>query len=444
MASLSVIMIVKNETACLAACLKSVAPIADEIIVGDTGSEDDTVAIAEGFGARVISVPWTNDFSAARNETIRAATSDWLLHMDADEELDAEGAAAIREIVDSDTTADAVELILANYCNDVHAWRWTPVDPASSMSRGFAGCLPVGLLRLFRGDRGFIYQEAVHENITASVRERNGVVRQTDIVIHHYGYACTPEIRARKAKLYLKLAREKHLHHPKDLKCLHDVAEQAMACGETDEAESACRDALAIDPMHMEIGTLLSTILLGRNAVDEACQLLLEIEKNIGETPDHVQIVLGVIACYRGNWEEAEERLMRVVQAAPPAPLATLCLARVFDYRSDGKRAHRLLRDLAAAAPHLEEAQARLQSHELRQAGEAAFVGGAAETGLKSLVKALELDAEDAVTHNDLGVLMHTLGDVVRARESFERALKLAPALKDARENLARLVVRGG
>ena len=438
MPSLSVIMIVKNEAACLATCLKSVADIADEIVIGDTGSNDDTAAIAKSFGARVLSVPWTNDFAAARNETVQAATGDWLLHLDADEALDPDGATAIRQIVDTDTHSDAVELILANYCNDVHAWRWTPVDPKDPMTHGFAGCLPVGLLRLFRRNRGFAYREAVHENITASVQEQNGVVRKTGITIHHYGYACAPEKKEQKNQLYLDLARKKYQENPTDLKCLHDLAEQAMACGETNDAEAACRTALTLAPDHLELATLLSTILLGRGAVEEAWQLLIRFEQK-GISPPHVQIVLGSIASYRGDWAEAEERLRRVIRATPPAPLATLCLARVCDYRGDSTQAQGLLCDLVATAPHLEEARTRLKSHELRQAGEAAFMRGKTEAGLKSLVEALKHDSEDALTHNDLGVLMHALGDTKRARESFERALKLAPALKDARENLAGL-----
>ncbi len=438
MPTLSVIMIVKNEATCLAECLQSVAAIADEIVIGDTGSDDDTVAIAQQFGARVIDVPWTDDFSAARNETIRAATGDWLLHLDADEALDDENASAIRQIVDNETEAEAVELTLLNYCNDIHAWRWTPVDPAHPMTRGFAGCLPVGLLRLFRRDRGFAYREAVHENITASVLARKGKIATSSIAIHHYGYECEPEQRSRKAQLYLKLARKKRAAHPDDLKCLHDLAEQAMACGETREAEEACRAALALAPGNVELSTVLSTILLERDEIEAARDVLLTLERD-GQGPAHAQIVLGVIAAYRGDWTEAEERLGSVIAAQSVAPLATLCLARVRDYQGACDDAQELIRALTRKAPNLEEARKRLQAHELRSAGEDAFLDGNREEALKLLVQALALDAEDGLIHNDLGVLLHTMGERNRARDSFERALKLAPALKDARDNLAQL-----
>ncbi len=438
MPALSVIMIVKNEAEVLADCLRSVAPIADEIIVGDTGSDDNTVAIAQAHGARVIEVPWTNDFAAARNQTIQAAHGDWLLHMDADEVLDTRGAETLRQIVDHDDTSDAVEILLANYCNDIHAWRWTPVDSRDPATRGYAGCLPVGLLRLFRNHRGFEYREAVHENITASVREQGGVIRPSDIVIHHYGYECSPERKEQKARLYLALAREKRKQYPKDLKCLYDVAEQAMACNEVAEAEEACRAALAIHPQHVETATVLATIYLGREDAQAARALLTPFEA-AGILPNHLQVVLGVIAHYEGHWDEATRRLQNVILNAPPAPLATLCLARVYDYRGEAEAARSLLQELTQNTPHLEEGKTRLEAHQLRQAGEAQYVAGDVQTALKTLVAALALDGDDALIHNDVGVVLHHLGDTARARDSFERALKLAPALEDARENLAGL-----
>ena len=82
---LSLAMIAKNEARCLARCLQSVRAIADEIIVTDTGSTDDTVKIAAENGAKVTHFDWVNDFAAARNFALAQATGDWVLVLDADE-----------------------------------------------------------------------------------------------------------------------------------------------------------------------------------------------------------------------------------------------------------------------------------------------------------------------------------------------------------------------
>ncbi|MGH9426892.1 MAG: glycosyltransferase family 2 protein, partial [Terriglobia bacterium] len=84
---LSLCMIVKNEQRWLEDCLNSVKELVDEMIIVDTGSRDNTVEIAQRFGARLFDHPWSGDFSEARNHSLGSATGDWILVLDADEKL---------------------------------------------------------------------------------------------------------------------------------------------------------------------------------------------------------------------------------------------------------------------------------------------------------------------------------------------------------------------
>jgi glycosyltransferase involved in cell wall biosynthesis len=86
--TIALVMIVKNGAATLARCLSSVQGHVDDIIVLDTGSTDDTVAIAQGFGARVHHFEWIDDFSAARNTALEYSAADWNLILDADNWLE--------------------------------------------------------------------------------------------------------------------------------------------------------------------------------------------------------------------------------------------------------------------------------------------------------------------------------------------------------------------
>ncbi|HEY2000794.1 MAG TPA: glycosyltransferase, partial [Acidobacteriaceae bacterium] len=88
-------MIVKNESVNLARCLGSIRQVVDRIVIGDTGSTDDTAAIARSFAAEIIPVPWNGDFAAARNTVLCQSRCDWIVVLDADEMLDANGAAAL-------------------------------------------------------------------------------------------------------------------------------------------------------------------------------------------------------------------------------------------------------------------------------------------------------------------------------------------------------------
>src|SRR5207244_2007812 len=78
----SLCMIVKNEERHLGGCLPSVHDLVDEIIVVDTGSTDRTKEIAAWFGAKVVDFVWQDSFAAARNESLRHATGDWVLWLD--------------------------------------------------------------------------------------------------------------------------------------------------------------------------------------------------------------------------------------------------------------------------------------------------------------------------------------------------------------------------
>lgn len=75
----SLCMIARNEAHSLPTCVASVADLVDEIIVVDTGSADDTREVAGQMGAKVHDFDWIDDFAAARNESLRHATGDWIL-----------------------------------------------------------------------------------------------------------------------------------------------------------------------------------------------------------------------------------------------------------------------------------------------------------------------------------------------------------------------------
>jgi glycosyltransferase involved in cell wall biosynthesis len=96
--TLSVCIITLNEEANIARTLESVRAIADEIIVVDSGSTDKTVALAQGRGAKVFAEPWKG-FAAQKNSALAKATRDWVLSLDADEEVSPDLAASIQALL---------------------------------------------------------------------------------------------------------------------------------------------------------------------------------------------------------------------------------------------------------------------------------------------------------------------------------------------------------
>ena len=88
MISVSMCMIVKNEQSILKRCLDSYAGIYDELIIVDTGSTDNTKEIAAQYTDKVYNFAWCDDFAEARNFAFSKASCDYILSVDADEELD--------------------------------------------------------------------------------------------------------------------------------------------------------------------------------------------------------------------------------------------------------------------------------------------------------------------------------------------------------------------
>jgi tetratricopeptide (TPR) repeat protein len=174
--SLSLCMIVKNEAANLPRCLASVVAVVAEIVVVDTGSTDDTVAIARQAGAKVYAWDWTNDFAAARNRALEQVQTDWVLVLDADEALRPEIIPSLRRAIQ------------------------TPQQLVVNLLRQEIGAAqaPYSLLsRLFRRHPALRFERPFHELIDPSVErlletEPDWQISYLpEIAIDHYGYSAT-------------------------------------------------------------------------------------------------------------------------------------------------------------------------------------------------------------------------------------------------------------
>jgi glycosyltransferase involved in cell wall biosynthesis/radical SAM superfamily enzyme YgiQ (UPF0313 family)/Tfp pilus assembly protein PilF len=179
---LSVCLIVKNEERFLDQCLVSVRDVADQIVVVDTGSTDRTIEIARTHGAEVHAFAWCDDFSAARNAALEHATGEWVLALDADEELPPDQHDALRRMLDRAS---------------IMGWRLPLVD----VGREENGHHYVP--RLFRNAPGLFYVGRVHEQVFYSVEARRkewGLENELgDALLRHHGY--TEEVMKERGKV---------------------------------------------------------------------------------------------------------------------------------------------------------------------------------------------------------------------------------------------------
>ncbi len=183
---LSVTIITKNEEANIRRCLDSVR-FAHEIVVLDSGSGDDTVRICEDFGCRVFSVPWQG-FGLTKQAAVDAASCDWVLSVDADEELSSDLQNRLK-------TMDAPKAVHGFTIQRKTFYLGRPIR--------FSGWGSDAPLRLFRKSKGGFTRDIVHEKVV--VTGKTGIMKEC---MYHYSYP-TVSSHLKKIDHYTTLGAEK-------------------------------------------------------------------------------------------------------------------------------------------------------------------------------------------------------------------------------------------
>jgi len=209
--NLTLCMITRDEQDMLPDFLISVKDLWDEFVVADTGSCDDSVSLLEAAGAKVVHFPWIDDFSAARNASLKEATGRWIIFLDADERPTADLVRQIKALV-NDPDAGAATVILRN--------EWPDGTRRDSP-----------LLRIFRNDPSIRFQYRIHEDISTGVRDflqaRNLKLRHLSGVVRHLGYLRETALSRDKKSRDLQLLNRSLESAPRDFYCWFKIMEIA-------------------------------------------------------------------------------------------------------------------------------------------------------------------------------------------------------------------------
>ncbi|MGG7144104.1 glycosyltransferase [Clostridium nigeriense] len=173
MNTLSVCIIAKNEERNLQRCLESIRGIADEVILVDTGSVDNTISIAEKYDAKVIKFPWQNNFSFARNKALEMASKDWILCIDCDEVLDSSQIYEMKSILNNSSIL-GFRLKLINIIGN----------------KAYEGN---HLLRIIKNNSGFYYSGKINEKLLNSTYKDSyfNEIMNLELLIYNFGFDFT-------------------------------------------------------------------------------------------------------------------------------------------------------------------------------------------------------------------------------------------------------------
>ena len=374
---LSLSMIVRDEAAQIEDCLRSVQGFADELVVVDTGSNDDTVARAQALGARVEQIPWPGDFAPARNQALQWVSGDWVLVLDADERLRPEAWAPLRALMAQP------DVLLINLLRHE---RGAAQSPYSNVSR------------LFRRHPAIQWSRAYHSMVDDSVAEllqREPHWRIADCpepALLHDGYR--PEVLAQGNKAQrLRAAMEAELERrPGDPYACAKLGSLEVAEGNRERGIALLLQGLEQCP---------------DSAHPERYELLLHLALAQGAAPT-----------------PAADALYRQALALPLAQRLTLAarlnLAAQLLERGELQEAAALCQRATAVAPEIGLGWYNLGLIRRRQ--------GDLAGALEAYREARRVQPDHPETHQNLAVALLLGGDIEGARASFRQAIALLGA----------------
>ena len=297
-ATVSACMIVKNEEELLPGCLDSIRDWVDEIIIVDTGSNDNTVKIAESYGAKIFHQQWEGDFSRHRNFSIDQAQSDWIFIIDADERMHTEDIPMLKSLLNDKNN----NLLSINVFN---------VYGANEEVTTF---LPS--VRFFRTEKKLRYEGIVHNRLNYKADEE--IVR-ANIKLKHLGYGLDPEKMKAKFLRTKELLEQQLKDEPNNAFALFNYAQILKAEGDTYPIknipkiiESAQKAVDLTDPenpeerfIHLMTLDQIAWAHFYANRYDEAIKYAEQALKLKANYLDPLML-LGCVESKRKNWKKAE------------------------------------------------------------------------------------------------------------------------------------------
>ncbi|MDP9799904.1 GT2 family glycosyltransferase [Catenuloplanes nepalensis] len=287
-------MIVRDEAASIGASIDAVTPFVDEVVVYDTGSVDDTVAVARAHGARVIDGFWDEHFGDARNRAIAHCTGRWVLWVDADETAAGDPDALRRRLSAPGGPA---------------AYRVRQVNEYAN------GTQVVVFPRLFQRDvarlAGRLHEQVV-DRITGGPAAGPEI---GDVELRHAGYSFATFVTKDKAERNRRLANRAVEDRVLAADALANLARAEFSSGNLAESIDAARRGLETDarrPVRIKLLTTLIRACTALSRVDEAARALDELRTLATKqvTVDHMEVLVRYA-------EGDDERVVALVAAVP-------------------------------------------------------------------------------------------------------------------------------
>jgi glycosyltransferase involved in cell wall biosynthesis len=322
--SISLCMIVKNEAINLKKAIESVNLIVDEKIIVDTGSNDGTPEIAKSLDADVFHFKWNDNFSEARNFSIKQATKEWILVLDGDESISYYDLFYIKENIKENKEYWGFALIQRDYFNEMILGGIRCENDFYEEGKTFACYKTQEICRIIKNSQNVYFSFPVYELAEESIKLNGGEFAYTDIVIHHYGRLMDRNKSIAKRKYYINILK-KYLgpNEPDRRRAVYcsNIARAYSFIGEHKKGLKYLKKAIEFNPKLSVIYFDLGNNAIFRKAYFEATEWL---EKAISLDNKRPEYYISAAQAYTflGNLIKAFEMMQRCLAVDPQNPIA--------------------------------------------------------------------------------------------------------------------------
>ena len=305
--SLSICMIVKNEERNIERCLQSIHHIADEIIVVDTGSTDNTKVIASKYNAKIYDFQWIDDFSKARNYSIEKAKCDWILILDGDDEFEKRDGSRLLELINRKDAADIYIFNTICYVGE---------------KAGNEKILNVNI-RLFKNIPELRYQGRIHESVVS--KKTDTKMETAEITVYHYGYLNVYVKEQEKRKRNMRILKKQLEEQPENPYFLFCMGNEYFALGLVEKSLEYFNSSFEkCNKKDIYVPKLLIRIIMAYQLLKDYNKAIFYIDKALSLYPNYtdVEYIRGSIYHSKGIVTKAIKCFKKCLKMSePPAVL---------------------------------------------------------------------------------------------------------------------------
>lgn len=300
--TLSVCMIVKDEAETIREAIENFQAFADEIVVVDTGSTDGTLDLLKELPVVLLEEPWQGDFSAARNKGLDAATSSWIMWMDADDRI-------------APASVGAIKAFKKAQRDRVFVFELINAPLGVTVGESFYQ------IRIFPNDERIRFKGKIHENVREGA-DKLGLHRVfVTVKIHHTGYSSPEECRRkaeRNLEMLLAVPEEErdalNLSRQADAYAMMQDWEQAIVHYKAAREHPSCATQYSV--LHRHLPVLIGRCYASLGSEDDALkwyqQSIVDFEDKLDAYCYAAQIHLA-----RGELDDAENAWTHVLRQRP-------------------------------------------------------------------------------------------------------------------------------